>query len=237
MSGWKAKRFWKETKAVEAEDGYTVQLDGRPVKTPAKTLLVVPTLAMAQAIADEWDAQEGEVQPQTMPVTRSANAALDKVRTQFDEVAAMLAEYGGTDLLCYRAQSPKELVQRQADAWDPVLDWAADALGARLETAQGVMFIPQAEQPLKVLHDQVRALSAFELAAFHDLVGLSGSLILAFAATHDYRPIEDLWGLSRIDENWQIEQWGEDEEAAEMAAAKRLEFLHAKRFFDLSQRA
>ena len=237
MSGWKAKRFWKDTKPAETEGGFTVLLDGRGVKTPAKTPLVVPTLAMAEAIAAEWDAQEGEVNPLSMPVTRSANAALDKVTAQFDEVAAMLAEYGGTDLLCYRAESPKELIERQAAAWDPILDWAEQQLGARLTTAQGVMFIAQDQQALATLHDQVRALSPFEMAAFHDLVGLSGSLILAFAAVHNCRPIEDLWELSRIDENWQVEQWGEDEEAAEMAAAKRLEFLHAKRFFDLCQSA
>jgi chaperone required for assembly of F1-ATPase len=237
MSAWKAKRFWKETKAAEAEGGFTVLLDGRGVKTPAKTPLIVPTMAMAQAIAAEWDAQEGEVQPLTMPVMRGANAALDKVGTQFDEVAAMLAEYGATDLLCYRADSPRELIDRQAQAWDPVLDWAAEALGARLTSAQGVMFVAQDAAALEKLHGLVRQMTAFELAAFHDLVGISGSLILGFAAIHDHLPIEQIWDLSRLDENWQIEQWGVDDEAAEQAAAKREEFLRAKRFYTLCQSA
>ncbi|MGH1353822.1 MAG: ATP12 family chaperone protein [Thalassovita sp.] len=235
MSAWKAKRFWKETKAAEVEGGFSVLLDGRNVKTPAKTPLVVPTLAMAQAIATEWDAQEGEVQPLTMPVMRGANAALDKVSNQFDEVAAMLAEYGATDLLCYRADSPQELIQRQAAAWDPILDWAADALGARLNSAQGVMFVPQDTATLQNLHDRVRRMTSFELAAFHDLVGISGSLILGFAAVRDHLPIEAIWDLSRLDETWQAEQWGVDDEAAELAASKREEFLRAKRFYELCQ--
>jgi chaperone required for assembly of F1-ATPase len=235
MSTWKAKRFWKETKAAETEGGFTVLLDGRSVKTPAKTPLVVPTMAMAQAIAAEWEAQEGEVQPLTMPVMRGANAALDKVSTQFDEVAAMLAEYGATDLLCYRAESPKELIQRQAEAWDPILDWAAEALGARLTSAQGVMFVSQDPAALETLHKLVSEMTPFELAAFHDLVGISGSLVLGFAAIHDHLPIEQIWDLSRLDENWQAEQWGVDDEAAEQAEAKREEFIRAMRFYELCQ--
>lgn len=237
MSGWKAKRFWKESKATEADGGYTVVLDGRGVKTPAKTPLVVPTLAMAEAIAAEWDAQKGEVDPRTMPVTRSANAALDKVATQHDEVASLIADYGGSDLLCYRATSPEELISRQAAAWDPILDWAAQALDARLQTGQGVMHVAQDPVVLERLHTRVRAMSPFELAAFHDLVGLSGSLVLGFAAIHELRPIESLWDLSRIDETWQQEQWGEDEEATEHAEIKRQAFLQAKLFFDLCRSA
>ncbi|WP_420568416.1 ATP12 family chaperone protein [Thalassovita sp.] len=235
MSAWKAKRFWKETKAAEAERGFTVLLDGRSVKTPAKTPLIVPTMAMAEAIAAEWDAQEDEVQPLTMPVMRGANAALDKVTHQFDEVAAMLAEYGATDLLCYRAESPRELIDRQAQSWDPLLDWAAEALGARLGSAQGVMFVSQDAAALEKLHDLVRQMTPFELAAFHDLVGISGSLILGFAAVRDHLPIEQIWDLSRVDETWQAEQWGVDDEAAEQAAMKRKEFLRAKRFYELCQ--
>lgn len=237
MSGWAAKRFWKACSAEACEGGYTVLLDGRGVKTPAKTPLVVPSLAMAQAIAAEWDAQDGVVNPNTMPVTRSANAALDKVATQHEEVAGLIADYGGTDLLCYRATSPEELIQRQAEAWDPVLDWASDALNARLAVGAGVMHVPQDAQVLAGLRARVGAMTAFELAAFHDLVGLSGSLILGFAAVADLRPIDEIWALSRVDETWQEEQWGEDEEATELAETKRQAFLHAKRFFDLARLA
>ncbi len=131
-AGWTAKRFWQAATAEATEGGFTVRLDGRPVKTPAKAPLVLPTLALAQAIAAEWDAQTGTVRPATMPLTRAANSAIDKVAPMRAEVIAELAGYGGTDLLCYRAEGPEALVARQAAAWDPLLDWAATALRAPL---------------------------------------------------------------------------------------------------------
>lgn len=235
MSGWAAKRFWKEAQATETEGGFTVQLDGRAVKTPAKAGLVVPTLKMAEAIAAEWDAQEEAIQPLTMPVTRSANAAIDKVTHQFAEVADMVSDYGDADLLCYRADSPAELAARQAEAWDPLLDWAAETLGARLETRVGVLHAPQSADALQKLRQQVHAMSPFELTAFHDLVGISGSLVMGFATIKGVHAPEQMWQLSRIDELWQIEQWGEDDEATEIARKKLSEFLHASHFFALSR--
>lgn len=234
MSEWKPKRFWASGAVVEAEGGYTVELDGRRVKTPAKAALILPTRAMAQAVADEWDAQEKEVNPGTMPFTRSANAAIDKVARQHAEVADMLADYGDSDLLSYRAAHPEALQQRQAEHWDPALDWAAEALGARLFAVVGVLHQPQPEDAIQSLRDRVHALSDFQLAAFHDLVSLSGSLILGFAAAQDWRSADEIWTLSRLDELWQIEQWGHDDEAHEAAEIKKTAFLHAKRFFDLS---
>lgn len=235
MSEWKAKRFWTSAAVVDLADGFTVHLDGRAVKTPAKTPLIVPTRAMAAAIAAEWDAQEGAIDPRTMPVTRSANAAIDKVAVQHAEVAQMIADYGDSDLLCYRAPGPAELTLRQAQMWDPLLDWAADALGVRLSTACGVIHVPQDPATLAQLSARVHALDPFALAAFHDLVSLSGSLILGFAAMLDHRPADEIWSLSRLDEEWQIEQWGSDEEAEIMAETKRSAFLHAKIFHDLSR--
>ena len=235
MSEWKPKRFWKAARAVETQGGFAIELDGRPVKTPAKARLVVPSRALAQTIAAEWDAQEEQVDPAIMPFTRSSNAAIDKVTQQHAEVADMLAAYGDSDLLCYRADSPEELITRQAAAWDPLLDWAAQTLEARLVPVQGVMHQPQNSTALATLSDQVHAMDAFTLTAFHDLVGISGSLILGFAALHDYAPPAQVWALSRIDETWQAEQWGVDEEAAEHAARKESDFLHAKAFHDLAQ--
>ena len=235
MSDWKPKRFWTASTVVEAEGGYTIELDGRRVKTPAKAGLIVPTQPMAQEIAAEWDAQDKEVDPTTMPFTRSANAAIDKVRHQHAEVADMLADYGDSDLLCYRATHPKELQDRQAQHWNPVLDWAAEALSARLVTVAGVLHQPQdVAAALDELRKRVHEFNDFQLAAFHDLVSLSGSLVLGFAATKDWRPAEDIWQTSRLDELWQIEQWGHDDEAHDAAEVKRAAFLHAKRFFDLS---
>ena len=234
MSEWKAKRFWKSADVAETEGGFTVHLDGRAVKTPAKAPLVVPTRAMAQAIATEWDAQDGHIDPNSMPVTRAANAAIDKVTHQHAEVAQMIAGYGDTDLICYRADSPAELVARQAEAWDPLLDWAADTLGARLKPVTGLMHSPQDPKALAALAQRVHQMDAFRLTAFHDLVGLSGSLIIGFAALHDLHKIEALWQVSRIDETWQEELWGVDEEAREQAAKKESEFLAAKSFYDLA---
>lgn len=230
MSAWKSKRFWKAARPTEAEGGFTVTLDDRPVKTPAKRALVMPTLALARAVSEEWDAQEGEVNPNTMPVTRAVNAAIDKVAQQHTEVADLLAAYGDSDLLCYRAESPEGLVARQAAAWDPLLDWADDTFGARLTPTVGLMPRPQNPDHLARLSKEVHAMDAFTLTAFHDLVGLSGSLIIGFAALRDHGKVEDLWLTSRIDELWQEEQWGKDEEATAMAAAKRDQFLAAKRF-------
>lgn len=235
MSEWKQKRFWTNVDVAEVDDGFTVHLDGRGVKTPAKAVLAVPTKALADAIAAEWDAQVGTVNPNLMPFTRSANAAIDKVRIQHSEVADMLAAYGDADLLCYRATDPIELVTRQAEEWDPVLEWARAELDAPLEIRSGVMHVPQAEIPLLKLSVKTHALTDFELAAFHDLVSLSGSLILGFAAAHGFAPIEDLWLKSRLDEHWQEEQWGPDEEAQLASEVKKASFLHAKRFFDVSQ--
>ncbi len=235
MTEWKQKRFWKTVSVEEADDGYTVALDGRLVKTPAKAALVVPSRGMADSIAGEWDAQtEKGVDPGSMPMTRSANAAIDKVAVQHAEVADMLAAYGDCDLLCYRADSPQALVQRQADLWDPALDWAAETLGVRLTVQTGLMHKPQDAEGQQHLAAQVHALSPFQLAAFHDLVSLSGSLVLGFATAKGWRDAESIWALSRVDETWQEEQWGADDEAQAVAERKRQEFLHAKRFFDLA---
>lgn len=235
MSEWKQKRFWTNVDVAAVDGGFAVQLDGRGVKTPAKASLNVPTKALADAIAAEWDAQEGVVNPNLMPFTRSANAAIDKVSIQHGEVADMLAAYGDADLLCYRAIDPEELVARQTEQWDPVLDWARSDMDATLEIRKGIMHVPQAENPLLNLSAKTHALTDFEMAAFHDLVSLSGSLILGFAAAKDYASAENLWFKSRLDELWQEEQWGPDEEAQQAAEVKKASFLHAKRFFDASQ--
>lgn len=237
MSEWAAKRFWKEATVEGEADGFAVHLDGRPVRTPAKTSLIVPTEEMASAIAVEWAAQEERIDPLSMPVTRSANAAIDKTGPQKNEVADLIAAYGETDLLCYRADSPAGLVKAQQDAWDPLLDWAESTLGARLALVSGVMFQAQDPAAIDVLTGKVHALDAFELTAFHDLVSLSGSLILGFAAIHGHKEPDLIWHLSRVDEDWQIAQWGEDEEASILAETKRQAFLHAHRFYRLSQNA
>ena len=234
MTEWKAKRFWTKADVAQTGEGWEVRLDDRPLKTPLKSDLVVPTEALARAMAAEWEAQEEEIKPLTMPVTRTANSAIEKVATQFDAVAEMLADYGETDLICYRAEAPEGLIAAQSEGWDPLLLWAKSALGAELKPATGVMFEAQDQRALDRLTAQVKVFSPFQLAAFHDLVTLSGSLILAFAVTEGVRTPEEAWALSRIDEEWQIAEWGRDEEAAASTEARREAFLHAARFFSLT---
>lgn len=234
MSEWKSKRFWTETVVREETEGFGISLDGRPVKTPAKQVLVVPTRSFAEAIAAEWEAQEAQIDPLSMPFTRSANAALDKVAPQHAEVADMLAAYGDADLLCYRAEHPQELVARQAAQWDPFLEWAANTLEARLEPRSGVMHVPQTKQALTALAERVHAMTPFQLAGFHDLVSLSGSLILGFATTRNLHPAKAIWAISRLDELWQAEEWGADDDAEAAARLKEEAFLHAKQVFEMA---
>lgn len=233
MSVWTARRFWTTANAVPVDGGFTVHLDARPVRTPLRAPLIVPTQALAEAIAAEWQAQDGKVDPATMPFTRTANSAVDKVAPQHAGVAEMLAAYGETDLVCYRAHGPEELIARQAAAWDPILDWSANALGARLEKTTGVMHVAQPEASLQALRQRVDAFGPFHLAAFHDLVAISGSLLIGFAVTSGRLSAEAAWTVSRIDEDWQTSLWGEDEEAAEVTSLKRAAFLQADRFFGL----
>lgn len=233
MADWAPKRFWTDATVVPVDGGYAVHLDARPVKTPAKAPLLLPTAAMAAAVAAEWQAQTGKIDPETMPCTRAANSAIDKLTHQHAAVVEMLAAYGGSDLLCYRATRPAGLIARQAELWDPLLDWAANRFGARLAVTAGIMPAAQDPDALARLTAEVAALDPFRLAAFHDLVALSGSLVIALAVIHDHLPPEAAWDISRVDEDWQISEWGADEEAAELAAAKRAAFLQAGRFYGL----
>lgn len=235
MSDWKARRFWDSTGVVAQDDAWAVTLDTRILKTPAKRTLRVPTRSLAEEIAAEWSAQQGDIDPLSMPMTRAANAALDKVAPQFHEVAELVAAYGDTDLCCYRAEAPQPLLDRQAEAWDPLLDWLEEFTGVRLACTAGVVPIAQSADGTAELRRRVRAVDAFELTALHELVALSGSLVIGLAAFNKVFPTEELWRRSRIDETWQESQWGIDDEAAAVASRKRGEFLQAARFLDLSR--
>jgi len=233
MSEWKLKRFWSQSSVQQTDQGYAILLDGRSVKTPAKSDLIVPTEQMALAIAREWDAQTEEIQPTTMPMTRAANAAIDKVRLQFEEVTDLILAYGETDLLYYRADAPAELVERQTQQWDPLLDWAKSRFGVTPIIGQGVMFVAQEPNILAKFEPTVKNMSAFHVAALHDLVGMTGSLILGLAVFERFVSAETAWNVSRLDENWQIEQWGQDEEAEKVAGQKHAAMLNADTFLQL----
>ena len=230
VSDWNAKRFWAEVTVKPKADGFAISLDGRPALTPGKAPMIVPTLTLAEHVAAEWDAQSEKVDPSSMPLTLTANAAIDNVAQQMGEVAEILAAYGDSDLLCYRAEAPAGLIARQTAAWDPLLDWAAEKLQVRLSLRTGVVYSAQEPGGLERFLQLVQGLSNFELAAFHNLVSLSGSLVIGFAVARQARPDAELWAVSRIDENWQREQWGEDAEAIQQELRKRRAFLDAAEF-------
>ena len=235
MTEWKAKRFWKEVSVASSETGYTVHLDNRPLRTPAKVPLVVPTRSFAEVIAQEWQDQQDTIDPSVMPATRTANVAIDKVAAKREEVIAHLLEYGGSDLLCYRATAPEALVLRQKERWDPLLDWSAQVLQAPLLVVQGVMPVTQPTQSIEQFRSELSGFSEFELSAFHELVSLSGSLVLALAVAKKHTSPENCWEFSRLDEQFQQEQWGEDEEALAVSAAKKVAFLVAADLLDRLQ--
>ncbi len=234
MTGWTPRRFWREVCVEPVAGGFGVRLDARPLRTPAKAPLVVPARPLAEALAAEWAAQGEEVRPETMPLTGAANSALDRVAPQCEAVIDEIAGYGETDLLCYRAAAPQALAARQATAWDPLLGWAAERFGARLVCVAGVMPTPQPTSALAALRAAVARFDAFGLTALHELVALSGSLVVGLAAAHGHARPEPLWQATRIDEIWQIEQWGEDAEAAAVAARREAAFRQALRFLRLA---
>lgn len=227
------KRFWKEARLEPAPGGYALCLDRRPVRTPAGAACVLPTRPLAEAVAAEWDAQENEIDPLAMPLTRTANTAIDRVLPDPDRVAGDIAAYGGSDLVCYRAPHPEGLKRREAEAWDPLVDWAAAALGARLVLVEGVMHVAQPPASLARLDAAVRAHGPWELTALHELVTLSGSLVIGLAVSHGRMDPDPAWAASRVDEAWNIEEWGEDAEAAAAAERRRQDFVTAARVMAL----
>lgn len=235
MTEWKARRFWKRAETRAVDGGWEVALDDRPVRTPGKLSLILPTETLAGAIAAEWDAQTEVIDPTSMPLTRAANSAIEKVAPQFAGVAAMLSGYGGTDLLCYRADWPEALVQMQAEGWDPLIDWAATELQAPLRITHGVIPVEQPRESLDRLHGEVEALDIFGLTALHDLVTLPGSLILGLAVIRGRITARQAHELSRIDETYQSSQWGHDAEAEEMAAARGEAITMAENLWSLSR--
>ncbi len=233
VGGWskptRPKRFYETACAVALDDGaFCIELDGRRVRAPGGALFAAPR-SIAEAAAAEWNAQVEHVDPESMPVTRAVNTAIEQIPPQRDAVIQEIAGYGATDLLCYRAAAPAELAEREAAAWDPVLDWAAERYGARLLTAEGVMHVRQPEEALQALWSAVASESDIGLAAMSELTALSGSLILALAVAERQLDADTAWSASRVDEVFQIEQWGLDAEAEVVAERKRQSFLTAAR--------
>lgn len=217
----------------EDAGSYQILLDGRPVRTPKKHHLALPTLALAKAIAAEWAAQADVIDPETMPLTRLANVAIDAVGDLRGEVAADIVAFAGTDLLCYRAEAPRELVALQAANWDPVLAWAEGRLRHRFMLAEGVMPVVQRPETLAAVAEALSSLDAFRLTSLHVMTALTGSALLALAHAEGQIGLVEAWVAAHVDEDWQISQWGEDSEAAERRARRWAEMVAASRLLEL----
>jgi chaperone required for assembly of F1-ATPase len=228
------KRFWKEVAVVDVDgDSYGIALDGRRVKTPARTELAVPTQALADAIAAEWRDTSEEVDPRAMPLTGLANAAIDRVAPDPDGFAAALAKYAETDLLCYRAEAPPALVERQAEAWNPLLGWARRRFDVDFVVTASIIHAPQPQATVDRLGHAVAALDPVRLAALSPLVAIGGSLVAALAVVEEAISPDEAWEATSLDELWQLEQWGSDAEAEAALENKKRDFLAAARFLKL----
>lgn len=226
------KRFYDNAGIAETDDGFAVQLDGRTVRTPAKKVLQLPTRPLAEIVRDEWQAQAQEIDPVTMPVTRLVNTALDGVVNDPQAVIEDLLRFAGTDLLCYRADGPQRLVDRQTELWDPVIEWAHTVLGARFVLAEGIIHVEQPKEAINAIGIHIAAhKSPIALASLHSMTSLTGSALLAMAVAREYLSAEDAWSAAHVDEDWNLEQWGQDAEAAARRAYRWGEMHAADRAF------
>jgi len=217
------KRFYADAGIAEADGGYAVTLDGKPIKTPSGRVVIVPVRSLALSIAAEWRAQTDLIEPLTMPLTRFANSVVQGVIENAATVAADVAKYFASDLLFYRAGHPEGLVAREAAHWDPVLFWAASALGAHFILAEGVMHVRQPEPAIAAARAKLPD-DPWAIAALHVITALTGSALLALALFHGVIDADQTWAAAHVDEDWNAEKWGVDEEVAARKAAKRVDF-------------
>jgi chaperone required for assembly of F1-ATPase len=223
-----AKRFYDKVEVKEAPEGFAVHLDGKPVRTPGKAVLLLPTEPAAKLVADEFSAQGDRIDPVTMPVMRLVNTAIDGVARDPQAVLEDVLRFCSTDLLCYRADAPERLVARQAEAWDPVIDWARSRLGARFFLAEGVMHVEQPRETIAAIGVHLRQRDhPLKLAALHVMTAITGSALLALAVEAGELEAEAAWNAAHIDEDWNAEHWGEDFEAAARRAGRKRDFMAA----------
>lgn len=227
------KRFYKQAAAGEHEGGLTVLLDGRPVRTPQRTLLQLPGPALAAAVAAEWQAQGDEIVPASMPLTQLASTALDRVGPQIGAVAGEIAKFAETDLLCYRAEEPESLVRAQHEAWSPLLAWAEETFGARLVVTHAITPIPQPADAIARLQAAIAALGAFPLTALSSATAVTGSAVIALALVHGRITGNEAADAAQVDERDQMRRWGADAEAEARLERHRAELCAAERFLAL----
>ncbi|WP_199555860.1 ATP12 family protein [Sandaracinobacteroides hominis] len=228
------KRFWKEATVEAQAGGHAVLLDGRALRTPGKRVLLLPTAALAAAVAAEWREVGAEIRPGEMALTGLANAALDIVAEEPDAFAADLARYAASDLLCYRAEHPTPLVTRQAEAWDPLLRWAEQRFDIGFAVTAGIVPVNQPAAVLERIEAAFAALAPFPLAAMSPLVSISGSAVIPLALAEGAADVDAAWAASMLDEHWQAEKWGDDAEASASRSAREAQFRAAARFLALA---
>ncbi|MCP3400762.1 ATP12 family chaperone protein [Bradyrhizobium sp. CCGB20] len=217
------RRFYKEAGVADAEGGFAITLDGKPIRTPSGRQVVIPSRALAEAVASEWAAQGETIDPVTMPLTRIANSVVEGVVDRVELVSDDLAKYFETDLLFYRAGHPEGLVAREAAHWDPVLFWAAQTLGAHFILSEGIMHVKQPKEAVQAARAALPG-DAWSVAALHVVTTLTGSALLALALAHGVRDSGQVWAAAHVDEDWNAEKWGVDEEAASRRAARFRDF-------------
>ncbi|PTW61533.1 chaperone required for assembly of F1-ATPase [Breoghania corrubedonensis] len=218
------KRFYKDVSVEPRDEGHVILLDGRTVKTPGKMVLALPLAELAEAVAQEWRDQVDVIDPGAMHLTRIVNSGIEAVPARQAEVADAIAAYAGTDLLCYRADGPERLAQRQQAIWGPVLEWAEQDLGARLVLIEGIMPIDQPQEALAAIRGAVGRFGALELAGLYTVTTLTGSVLLALALAAGRIDADQAWAAAYLDEDWNAEQWGQDAEAMRLREKKRVEF-------------
>ena len=227
------KRFWKDVTVERADGGWDIRLDGRPVKTPARAALAVPTEALAAAIAEEWRSVGETIDPRAMPLTGLANAAIDRVAPDPKLFAQGLARYAEADLACYRAEGPRALVARQAESWDSLLAWARRRFDVDFATTAGIVHVAQPAATVERLAHSVETLDPFRLAGLSPLVTIGGSLVAALAVLERAMTAEEAWTAVSLDDRWQLEQWGADAEAEAALDNRKRDFLAAAEFLEL----
>lgn len=219
------KRFYKTVDVIEEAGGFIVRLDGKSVRTPAKTPVRVANEPTALLLVSEWQAQEEHIDPTTMPMTRLVNTAIDGVATDMQAVKEDIIRFAGSDLLCYRADGPQGLQAMQLEHWDPLIDWAQSALGARFVLTEGIIHVAQPPETISAYSAHVGMIDQpVQLASVHSLTSLSGSAIIAMALFKGSVDADEAWTATHVDEDWQASQWGEDSEAQALRAARKREF-------------
>jgi chaperone required for assembly of F1-ATPase len=227
------KRFWKEVSVEPEGEDWTIKLDARPVKTPARAPLMVPSRRLAEAIADEWRSIGETIDPRAMPLTGIANAAIDRVTPEREAFAQGLANYAEADLACYRAEGPRQLADRQTREWDPLLGWARRRFDVDFATTVDLMHVAQPEVTVKQLSHELETLDPFRLAGLSPVITIGGSLVAALALLEKAITPEQAWHAVSVDERWQLEQWGADAEAEAALENRHRDFLAAARFLEL----